>query len=121
MQTPRIATVATAEGEALITLRVPLRSAKRLEAHLASLLQLMGLDDAAAEAAAGASPGVRLKTLRQAAGMTQKGLADALGTLQARISEYEMGTRPVPLETARRLASIFHVKPSEFLDLEAML
>ena len=59
------------------------------------------------------NPARRLKELRHERGITQIDLAKALGTVQARISNYEKGTRPIPHELAIEMAQFFKVDPQE--------
>lgn len=65
------------------------------------------------------APAKRLKELRRERGITQIDLAQALGTVQARISNYEKGTRPIPHELALEMAQYFKVDPQEFFYDEA--
>ena len=59
-------------------------------------------------------PGKLLKRLRTEAGMTQKQAAEAFGTTQSRISDFEMGVRTIPPEVAERMARRFGVRASDF-------
>lgn len=58
--------------------------------------------------------GRMLKGLRLREGMTQAGLAEAIGVPQSHISEYERNKRPIPAEKADRLAELLHTVPGHF-------
>jgi plasmid maintenance system antidote protein VapI len=59
--------------------------------------------------------GIVLKGMRIKAHMTQKDLAELLGTKQHHISEMEHGARPIGKAMAHRLARIFKVDYRIFL------
>lgn len=115
MDDVRLTRTETRSGDAVFTLRVPVRKADLVEAHLASLLGLMGLDRDPGKPAIDEPPGVLLKRLRQQCRMTQKAVADLAGVTQSRISDMESGTRSIPPEAAKRLAEHFGVAISAFL------
>ena len=115
MDDVRLTRTETRSGDAVFTLRVPVRKADLVEAHLASLLGLMGLDRDPGKPAIDEPPGVLLKRLRQQCRMTQKAVADLAGVTQSRISDMESGTRAIPPEAAKRLAELFGVAISAFL------
>ena len=54
----------------------------------------------------------RIKELREARGMTQEGLADAVGTSFQQISRLENGTRRLTVEWMRRIAGALAVHPA---------
>ena len=58
--------------------------------------------------------GQNIKAARIAAGLKQSDLAAALGASQALISQYEVGTMPVPPARLDRLAALFGKPVSEF-------
>lgn len=58
-------------------------------------------------------PTSNLKELRRAAGITQVELARQIGVTQAAISLYERGIRPIPDDTAERIADALHCTPDE--------
>ena len=101
------------------SLRVPAQKAEAVRRHLSSLLELMSLDDALEdereELFDGLAPGQRLKKFRQERRLTQKHLAELLGTTQARISDMEQGIRPIPPESAVRLGEAFGVSARHFI------
>ena len=115
MDDVRLTRTETRSGDAVFTLRVPVRKADLVEAHLASHLGLMGLDRDPGKPAIDEPPGVLLKRLRQQCRMTQKAVADLAGVTQSRISDMESGTRAIPPEAAKRLAEHFGVAISAFL------
>lgn len=55
----------------------------------------------------------KLKEMRRAAGITQVDLAREIGVTQAAISAYERGIRPIPDDTAKRIAAVLHCTPDE--------
>lgn len=55
--------------------------------------------------------GKRLASLRIKTGLTQKEVAERMGTVQSTYSGYELGTRKITLEIVVKLASIFDVSP----------
>ncbi len=63
-----------------------------------------------------------IKNFRKQNKMTQKELADLVGTSQAAISSYEKGTRRLGLETAQKIAIALEVSLDELwhgIDAEA--
>jgi transcriptional regulator with XRE-family HTH domain len=60
--------------------------------------------------------GQKLKTLREAAGMTQAGLSAASGVPLGTIRDYEQVKRDPLLPTANRLASALEVSIAEFAE-----
>jgi transcriptional regulator with XRE-family HTH domain len=60
--------------------------------------------------------GQKLKTLREAAGMTQAGLSTASGVPLGTIRDYEQVKRDPLLPTANRLASALGVSIAEFAE-----
>lgn len=100
---------------------VPRYAADAFEESLKSLAALVDcrppLTDSAslwAKPAGRELPGKLLKRLRTEAGMTQRQAAEAFGTTQSRISDFEMGVRTIPLEVAERMARRFGVRASDF-------
>lgn len=60
--------------------------------------------------------GERVRELRQAAGMSQEGLADASGLHRTYISSLERGQRNVSLDNIHALARALGVSPSALLE-----
>ena len=60
----------------------------------------------------------RLARLRKAAGMTQKELADELGTEQSRISNYESGRIRISVDILARLTKILGVSADVLLGVK---
>ncbi len=67
------------------------------------------------------SIGERVRTLREARGITQIGLGDAIGVRQSTISEIERGSNQPSVPVLYKLADYFGVKPGYFLDGEPVL
>lgn len=61
---------------------------------------------------------IKLKTLRQQAGMTQRQLGERIGTTKATISYYELSERTPSPEMLVKLASVFHVSTDFLLGIE---
>lgn len=61
--------------------------------------------------------GERLKELRQAAGLTQKQLADKIWVTKASISYYEQSERNPSPEVLMKLANAFHVSTDYLLGI----
>lgn len=104
--------------ETTFKLTVSKTKSEVLRRHLESLLELM--DDRedepmAFESSGDVLPGPELKRLRLKNKITQKGLADALGTTQARISDMEQGVRLITPEQAEKCAQLFGVSARKFL------
>ncbi len=64
---------------------------------------------------AGSTFGAGLIALRQARGMTQIQLADAIGASQRMVSYYEAGGGNPPLETVVAIAKAVHATPDQLL------
>ena len=62
--------------------------------------------------------GVRLKTLRKQAGLTQQQLAAQLGITKSVVSFYELQARSPSPEVLAKLAHIFHVSADYLLGLD---
>ena len=62
--------------------------------------------------------GVRLKTLRKQAGLTQQQLAIQLGITKSVVSFYELQSRSPSPEVLAKLAQIFHVSADYLLGLD---
>ena len=60
--------------------------------------------------------GIRLKTLRTAAGLTQEALAEASGMHPTYVSNCERGYSAPTLETLLRIARGLGVRPGELVD-----
>ena len=61
---------------------------------------------------------IKLKTLRQQAGMTQRQLGERIGTTKATISYYELSERTPSPEMLIKLAAVFHVSTDFLLGVE---
>ena len=62
------------------------------------------------------TPGLWLKTLRDAHGLTQEELAEKLGTASgSRISDWESNRRDVSKSMAKKLSKYFGVSPDRFI------
>jgi transcriptional regulator with XRE-family HTH domain len=59
--------------------------------------------------------GDKLKALRQERMLSQRDLAQAIGSVQATISAFERGSRAARPRTVRRLAEALGVDPRELL------
>lgn len=71
------------------------------------------------ETKAAASPGDAMRIYRENQQMTQAQLGERLGGLPRQtVSSMERGRRAISLATARKLAAIFAVPVSRFLDLQ---
>ncbi len=104
--------------ETTFKLTVSQTRADALRRHLESLLELMkkGEDDSTELEMNGETiPGPELKRLRLQKKMTQRKLAEALGTTQVRVSEMEQGIRQISPELARKCAELFGVSAKKFL------
>jgi transcriptional regulator with XRE-family HTH domain len=61
-----------------------------------------------------------LRTLREAKGLTQQQLAEAIGVRQATISDLETGkSRRIDLDLIEQLARVLGVKPGDLLERAA--
>ena len=63
--------------------------------------------------------GLKLKTLRKQAGLTQQQLAAQLGITKSVVSFYELQARSPSPEVLAKLARIFHVSADYLRDLDA--
>ncbi len=63
--------------------------------------------------------GLKLKTLRKQAGLTQQQLATQLGITKSVVSFYELQARSPSPEVLAKLAQIFHVSTDYLLGLDA--
>ena len=63
--------------------------------------------------------GMRLKTLRKQAGLTQQQLAAQLGITKSVVSFYELQARSPSPEVLAKLAQIFHVSADYLLGLDS--
>ena len=106
---------------------IPLRILEVLRYEYGSKLKIYEGDDETVdvtetdwyrEIKAQTTPGDAVRIYRENAGMTQSQLGEKLGNVARQIvSNMERGKRSISLATARRLAAIFDVPASRFLDL----
>ena len=81
---------------------VPANKADAVRRHLESMMMLLGesvVTIGAPEETPDLPPGPMLKKLRKERGLSQKSLAEQLGTNQVRVSDMEQGVRPTSLAT----------------------
>lgn len=62
--------------------------------------------------------GVQLRQARQAAGLTQKQLAETVNCSPGRLSQYERGQRPIPIPELEVLAEVLDLRLSEVVDTD---
>ena len=97
---------------------VPANKADAVRRHLESMMMLLGesvVTIGAPEETPDLPPGPMLKKLRKERGLSQKSLAEQLGTNQVRGSDMEQGVRPITPEFATKLAAVFGVSARFFL------
>jgi transcriptional regulator with XRE-family HTH domain len=58
----------------------------------------------------------KIATRRREAGLTQQGLADALGVTQAAVANWENGRRCPPVKTLRKVAEALGCTIAELID-----
>ena len=58
----------------------------------------------------------KLKALREDNDYSLKQIADILGIAQSTYSQYERGTRALPIESLIMLCNFYHVSPNYLLD-----
>ena len=95
---------------------VPANKADAVRRHLESMMMLLGesvVTIGAPEETPDLPPGPMLKKLRKERGLSQKSLAEQLGTNQ--VSDMEQGVRPITPEFATKLAAVFGVSARFFL------
>ena len=95
--------------EVVFTLRAPKEEAAALRRILTGLESLSHVGKPLPQ-----REGEPFERLRR--NLTQKDLADAVGTTQSYLSKYEAGLRKIPPETAERLAHFFQCDVTEFLE-----
>ena len=93
---------------------VPANKADAVRRHLESMMMLLG-ESVVTIGAPDLPPGPMLKKLRKERGLSQKSLAEQLGTNQVRVSDMEQGVRPITPEFATKLAAVFGVSARFFL------
>jgi transcriptional regulator with XRE-family HTH domain len=62
--------------------------------------------------------GQRVRDLRLARGLSQRGLAERLGFSASRLSKYESGAREMPLETMVQLGHVLEVQVDAMVSFE---
>ena len=88
---------------------VPANKADAVRRHLESMMMLLGesvVTIGAPEETPDLPPGPMLKKLRKERGLSQKSLAEQLGTNQVRVSDMEQGVRPITPEFATKLGRL---------------
>lgn len=60
--------------------------------------------------------GARIRTLRERHGLTQRQLAAMVGTLQNRVSDWEIGLHQPTLPSLEKLAAAFGITVADMLD-----
>lgn len=114
------------EGQAVISLSVPAAKANMVADAIKSMLTLAGHNvrrvDAAGEEVVSAddvfpeaSPAMALRGFRGKMEWTQQELAEKLGTTQNCISAMESGKRPISMNMAKRLETVFNISYKVFL------
>ena len=93
---------------------VPANKADAVRRHLESMMMSV-VTIGAPEETPDLPPGPMLKKLRKERGLSQKSLAEQLGTNQVRVSDMEQGVRPITPEFATKLAAVFGVSARFFL------
>ena len=97
---------------------VPADRADAVRKHLETMMLLLGesvVTIGVPEAEPDLPPGPMLKKLRKEMGLSQKALAEQLGTNQVRVSDMEQGVRSIPPEFATKLAEVFGVSARFFI------
>ena len=116
----------TINGTVKFTVTVPLEKAGLFRKMLRGLLEMSGLERETNEEGEELyehedlcppeeRPASRLRGLRVKEGITQRQLADALGTTQSRIAELENGTRRISINMAKRISKTYGVTYKAFL------
>lgn len=100
--------------EVVFTLRAPKEEAAALRRILTGLESLSHVGKPLPKREG--EPFERLRQHRLLRNLTQKDLADAVGSTQSHLSKYEAGLRKIPPETAERLAHFFQCDVTEFLE-----
>lgn len=111
-------------GEVCLT--VPLKDVDRFATAITHFLLLAGHavqvgddEDSAlypgSEVMADSSPCKRLRGLRVREGINQTEMANRLGLRQHHVSDFETGRRPISVEMAKRIGTVFHVSYKVFL------
>lgn len=114
------AEVDLAEGESLISLKVPANKAVKVAEAIKGILDLAGhkvrrVDTAGEELVnsdevfANVTPGMLLRGLRVKEGITQTELAERLSITQNMISDMESGRRNISVKMAQRISDEFKV------------
>lgn len=105
-------------AETAFRLTVPSDKAPAVRKMLEGMMVLMGessvmlsFDDVEPDL----PPGPMLKRLRKENGLSQKALAEKLGTNQVRVSDMEQGVRAIPPELAMKMAEVFGVSAKFFM------
>ena len=112
---PIILTETPGKGdEVVFTLRAPKEEAEALRRILTGLESFSHLGKPLPKREG--EPFERLRQYRLLRNLTQKDVADAVGTTQSHLSKYEAGLRKIPPETAERLAHFFQCDVTEFLE-----
>ena len=65
--------------------------------------------------------GERIKVLREEHGFTQQEIADKLEILQGTYANYERGARGIPLNTLKKLCSMYGVRVDDFINEDRLV
>ena len=115
-----------ADGETLISLKVPSDHAVKVAETIKSVLGLAGHKVRhvnrngeelvnSRDVFANVTPGAKIRGLRTKEGITQVEFADRLGITQNMVSDMESGRRNISLNMAKRIAEEFKVPYKMFL------
>lgn len=115
----------TIKDSVVFTLKIPKDKAFVFDKALRDLLEVAGLERLTndegeelythEEVFPDSCPATRLRGLRAREGITQKQLADAIGTTQSRVAELESGNKRISINMARRIAKTYNVHYKVFL------
>jgi DNA-binding XRE family transcriptional regulator len=116
-------------GFTVVNMRIPAKDADRAMDSIAKLFEKEGISVSFgrkpeseesrtysfAEVFPDFHPGKALLGLRTREGLTQKGMAAAIGVTQTRLSEYERGKRNITVDMAKKIAAKYGVSYKSLL------